>query len=247
VSRRNWNASARNAVLVTGALLLVGIGAMPANATSVTRGAGSHTEAGYNVSPGPPGSVTSISATVVMPSPSFTCHKPSDAIIANASITDSVSGLNIGPLVWLECSKKDRATYLVQFVTPSSGATSDASPGQTINAGDVLVMSVGCMPDSTSVGIEDETTPWGTTAVIPGQCDGYNAFVGDIGPEKGGGPQPRSVPAFGQLDWSNVSVNGSALGSLAPTASDLYKGRRLLIRTGAITSDGTAFETTQAN
>jgi hypothetical protein len=52
------------------------------------------------------------------------------------------------------------------------------------------------------------------------------------------------LPAFGSLTFTNAMVNGAALGSITPTANNLYEGKKNVVTTGAL-SGGTAFTTTQ--
>ena len=54
-----------------------------------------------------------------------------------------------------------------------------------------------------------------------------------------------SLTAAHRIDFSNVNVNGSSLGSFTPTVSNYYEGRKNVITVGPITDGGTAFVTTQ--
>src|ERR1035441_1165807 len=132
MSRLTWPVVARSAsvvsVAVVTALLPVGLAAVPAGAAK----AAAPGYAGYVISGGPPGSVTSVKATVELPSPSFDCKKKSDVVIVSASITDSVSQNSSGPLVWLECSTTKVAQYRIQFIP----AGYYSAPTLTLNAGD---------------------------------------------------------------------------------------------------------------
>jgi hypothetical protein len=112
-----------------------------------------------------------------------------------------------------------------------------------MNPGDTVALSSTCGASGIAISIDDTTTGSVGTASssTPETCT--QAEVGDDAASNGKVIVP--LPAFGSLTFTNAMVNGAALGSITPTANNLYEGKKNVVTTGALTSGGTAFTTTQ--
>jgi hypothetical protein len=223
----------RIGAVVAGPLLAIGLVAAPSGAATNTKTPKSYL-ATYNANT----AVSSLSVTVTLPS--FTCKKGDDvAAYANTEDldTDSWSGTYVG----LACGKKNVPVYSPSLEIDGTYT----NPAATMRAGDTVVFTTSCGATGTAVTIDDVTSvsSVSTSSASPSDCSA--AFVGDIGVLKGKGPKLENLPTFGSIDFSNVNVNGSSLGSFTPTVSNYYEGKKDVITVGPITDSGTAFVTTQ--
>jgi hypothetical protein len=225
---------ARIGAVAAGPLLAIGLVSVPSGAATANTKTPKSYLATYNATT----SVSSISVTVTLPS--YTCKK-SDDVAAYADTEDLNTDTWSGTYVGLACGKKNVPIYSPALEI--DGAYTN--PAATMRADDTVVLSTSCGATGTVVTIDDvtSTSSVSTSSASPSDCSA--AFVGDIGVQKGAGPKVDNLPRFGSIDFSNVNVNGSSLGSFTPTVSNYYEGKKNIITVGPITDGGTAFVTTQ--
>jgi hypothetical protein len=224
----------RTAVVMTGSLLLAGLLTAPSGAATAKVKTPDSNLAVYNANV----TVGSIDATVTLPS--YTCKKADNIVVYENTYDNTNSGWS-GPGVYLACAKHDVPT-MTAFLEVDGATT---FPVATLRAGDTVQFSTTCNTPGTVVALDDVTSGSSVEAssANPSSCSG--GFVGDIGVLKGAGPKLTPLPAFGAIDFSGVTVNTVPLGSLSPTSTNYYEGKKNVIDVGPIGGGGTSFVTTQ--
>jgi len=223
--------------ITAGVLLILSLAANPAGAgtgTTPLAKASRYPFAGYITSPT---SITSAAATVTLPS--VTCTRKTTAITATAIVYNSTGAKFSGAEVYLGCSGKQG---VLRALTDIDNVFT--VPTVTMNPGDTVSLSATCGASGISVTIDDVTTgSVGTnSSSTPESCT--QAEIGDDGASKNGSTVVP-LPTFGALDFTGAMVNGAALGALTPSIANYSEGKKNVITTGALTSGGTAFTTTQ--
>jgi hypothetical protein len=182
--------------------------------------------------------VNSIDATVTLPS--YTCKK-ADNLTVYSNTYDNSSSSWSGAGIFLGCAKHDVPAMVASLQV--DGTTT--FPAATLRAGDTVKFSTTCNAPGTVVTLDDVTSGSSVEASSsnPSSCSG--GFVGDNGVLKGAGPKLTPLPAFGAIDFSAVTINTDPLGSLSPTATNYYQGKKNVIDVGPIGGGGTSFATTQ--
>jgi hypothetical protein len=190
-----------------------------------------------------PDSVTSVQATITLPT--YSCKK-GDNLAPGDGDYDNTNAAWSGPYIYMGCTKSGK-TYV-----PSYGGTGldvDGSytyPSLAMHAGDNVEFTTSCGPSGTVVTIEDLNSSLSVSASSPNPSSCTSAYAGDVGViGKGPGGQTK-LPTFGAIDYSDVTVNGSPIGTFSPVADNYYEGKKNVITTGPITDGGTAFATTQS-
>jgi hypothetical protein len=228
---------ARFGAVGAGALLIMSIVAAPAYAgttASTLAKASKYPFAGYIT---PPATATSVAATVTLPS--FACTKKMTAVAAIATVYDPTGAKFSGAEVYLACSRRKETL----------GALADIDNAFTIlnvtmASGDTVALSATCGPSGISITVDDETTSSIGTDSSSSAETCTQAEAGDDGVAKGTGSAVVPLPPFGALDYMDVMVNGSAIGSSSPGAANYNEGKKNVITTGALTG-GNAFTTTK--
>jgi hypothetical protein len=221
-----------------GVVLIMSLVAAPAYA-GTTAGtlakASKYPFAGYIT---PPTTITSVDATVTLPS--FACTRKTTAVAAIATVYDSAGAKFSGAEVYLGCSgRKQMLVALADIDNVFTSLTVSMASGNTV------ALSATCGPSGISITVDDETTAssGSDSSSSPETCT--QAEAGDDGVSKGTGSAVVPLPPFGALDYTGVMVNGSAIGSSSPGVANYTEGKKNVITTGALTSGGTAFTTTQ--
>jgi hypothetical protein len=217
----------------TGVLLILSAAHPVAAATKMHANPTRYPFAGYITSPT---TITSAATTVIVPS--FTCTKKLVAVTGDATVYNSSGPGFSSAMVHLGCFRKKE---LVRAYAQIDNIFS--FPTVTMNPGDTVAPSATCGASGIAISIDDTTTGSVGTASssTPEVCT--QAEIGDDAASNGKVIVP--LPAFGSLAFTNAMVNGAALGSITPTANNLYEGKKNVIMTGVLTSAGTAFTTTQ--
>lgn len=228
------------AAVGAGVVLVMSLVAAPAyaGATAGTLAkASKYPFAGYIT---PPATVTSIDASVTLPSFACTKKRKTTAVAAIATVYDSTGAKFSGAEVYLGCSGKTQ--MLVALADIDNVFTSLTV---SMASGNTVALSATCGPSGISITVDDETTAssGSDSSSSPETCT--QAEAGDDGVSKGTGSAVVPLPAFGALDYTGVMVNGSAIGSSSPGVANYAEGKKNVITTGALTSGGTAFTTTQ--
>jgi hypothetical protein len=220
--------------LVAGALLVTGLIADPAGAH--TKPPPKSAFAGYQLSSAP---VTSTTATFTLPS--FRCTKKNAAVTVQLDAYDSLQSAFNYEYLTLGCSKKRVASYSASVIVVGTSTTSGTV---ALDAGDTVVFSISCGATGSTTSIDDVTTASTESASssTPSTCS--EVFVGDYGQPKSP-TKVENLPAFGKVQWTNVMVNGSALGSFSPMATNYYEGKKNVIDAGPLSGGGTAFTNTE--
>lgn len=220
-----------------GILLVVSLTADPAFAgtTSGTLAkAAKYPFAGYIT---PPTTITSVAATVTLPS--FACTRKTTAVAAIATVYDPSGAKFSGAEVYLGCSARKEMLAALSDVDNAFTPLS-----VSMATGDTVALSASCGPSGISITVDDETTSsTGTnSSSSPETCT--QAEAGDDGVSKGTGATVVPLPPFGALDYTGVMVNGSAIGASTPGVANYNEGKKNVITTGPLTG-GTAFTTTK--
>jgi hypothetical protein len=229
--------TARTVALVCGALMIVALDAASAGAAVPAAKTAKSGAAGYIASAT---TVTSVEATVTLPS--FVCSSKTDALSTQVGIFDTTDEEASAAILGLVCSKKKVPIYGAE-ISVDGVAT---FPTVTMSAGDTVVMTAACSSVSGStVTIDDTTsdTSGQNSSATASTCT--EGLVGDFGFLKGKGKTVTPLPIFGAIDFSDVMVNGTPLGSISNVSGNYYEGKKNVITTGALTDGGTAFTTTQ--
>jgi hypothetical protein len=228
--------SRRSVALVIVTVALVVSAAAPAGAATIAAKKQKSAAAGYIATT----TVSTTSATVTLPT--FTCKSKADLLSADVAVYDPADESVSLVTTVLACTKTKAPFYDILF--DADGTDSIASV--TVAAGDSVTMSISCSATSgTTVSVDDTTghSSASTSSTTPQTCG--EVFVGDEGFAKASGTSAAPLPTFGAIDFSNVMVNGAALGSFSPVDGNYYEGKSAVIDTGALTAGGTAFTTTQ--
>jgi hypothetical protein len=191
-----------------------------------------------------PATVTSVQATITLPT--YTCKK-GDNIGPGDGAYDNTDSNWTGPYIYMGCVKSGK-TWVANY--GGTGLEIDGSytyPSMVMHAGDSVEFTTTCGPSGTVVSIDDLTDSQSVsaTSLNPSSCT--NASVGDDGIEGNGTGGQSNLPTFGAIDYSDVTVNGSPIGTFSPAASNYYEGKKNVITVGPITDGGTAFATTQSS
>jgi hypothetical protein len=229
--------STRAVALVIVTMALLSSAAAPAGAAMIATKTPKSPAAGYIASPAAP--VTAVTATVTLPT--FTCTNKADLLSADVAVDDATDGSVSLVTTVLACAKKV-PFYDVLFDVDGVDSSADV----TVAAGDTVTMSISCSATTgTTVTVDDTTTSatGNASSATPETCS--EVFVGDEGFPKASGKSAAPLPAFGAIDYTNVMVNGAALGSSSTVNGNYYEGKKAVIDTGALTAGGTAFTTTQ--
>jgi hypothetical protein len=231
-TRRAWTGSIFALVTASSLLLAAPAGASARHTASPRTN--HYPFAGYLTSPT---TITSSSASVVLPTVS--CNKKISAVTATATVFDSSNSSFSSAMAYVGCSSKKESLHaLVQIDNAYT------EPTVTMNPGDTVSLSVTCGASGISVTVDDVTTSSvgsgsSSTAETCTQAEVGNdaaAFANQsIAP----------LPHFGSMSFTSVMVNGAAIGSISSSPTTFFEGKKNVIDTGALTSGGTAFTTTQ--
>jgi hypothetical protein len=188
--------------------------------------------------------VTSIQATITLPT--YTCKK-GDNIGPGDGVYDTADANWTGPYIYMGCVKSGKS-WVANY--GGTGLEIDGSftyPSLAMHAGDNVEFTTTCGASGTVVSIEDLNTSQSVsaTSLNPSSCT--DASAGDDGIEGNGTGGQSNLPTFGAIDYSDVTVNGSPIGTFSPVASNYYEGKKNVITVGPITDGGTAFATTQSS
>jgi hypothetical protein len=229
--------STRLVALVIVTVALVSSAAAPAGAATIAAKTPKSAAAGYIATP--TAAVTTASATVTLPT--FHCKSKADLLSADVGVFDPTDGSVSLVTIALACSKTKVPSFIVLFDADGT----DSVPDVTVTAGDAVTMSISCGASGTTVSVDDTTSSatGNASSATPETCG--EAFVGDEGFPKASGKSAEPLPDFGAVDYTNVMVNGAALGSSTTVSGNYYEGKKAVIVTGALTAGGTAFTTTQ--
>jgi len=232
----NHSVLARVGFVITASLLLAGLVAAPAGAT-----AGKTKKsffAGYSATTA---TATSVQATITLPT--YTCKK-GENLGPGIGAFDTTQNAWNQEFIYMACVKSGK-----KYVESYGGTAIEVdglytNPPLAMSAGDSIQFTTTCGGSGTVSTIEDLNTTQSVShsSLNPSSCT--DAGAGDLG-ITGKGPGGQSnLPKFGAIDYSNVTVNGSPIGSFTPDSSNYFEGKKNVITTGAI-SGGTDFVTTQ--
>jgi len=157
-----------------------------------------------------------------------------------ATVYDSSGALFSSAMVYLGCSQKHEVTGALAEIDNSY-----TLPTVTMHPGDIVALSATCGATGVSISIHDQTTSSTGTASSPTAETCTQAEAGDGAVLNGKQTGLVALPPFGMLDYTSVTVNGSALGTFSPALSNYAEGKKNVITTSALTGGGTAFTTTK--
>jgi Peptidase A4 family len=212
--------------------------AAPAGAAMISAKPEKSALAGYIAVP--TAAVTTASATVTLPS--FHCTSKADLLSADLGVFDVTDESGSLVTIALACSTTKAPLFAVLFDADGTDTVADV----TVAAGDSVTMSISCSATTgTTVSVDDTTSTSSANAssATPETCG--SVFAGDEGFPKASGKSAAPLPTFGAIDFTDVMVNGAALGSFTTATGNYYEGKKAVIDTGALTAGGTAFTTTQ--
>jgi peptidase A4-like protein len=236
MARLRQSAIVRTAACLGGAGLLFAMAAPPAGASVFAGKMQKSPLAGYTATT----TVTSVDATVTLPT--FTCKSKSDAIASELAVIDTDTDEVSGAIIAMGCPGNKKVLTLEAELAVEG---TPSLPAVTLNPGDTVVMSTSCGATGTTVTIDDTTSNTSGQATSSAASSCAAVIIGDGGFAKGKGSATAPLPNFGAIDYTDVTVNGDSLASAAPTATNYFEGKKAIITTGAIASDGTDFTTTQ--
>jgi Peptidase A4 family len=228
--------STRSVALVIVTVILWASAAVPAGAAMIAAKPEKSAVAGYIATT----TVSTATATVTLPK--FSCTSKTDLLSADVAVYDATDESVSLVTTVLACSKTKAPFYDILFDADGTDSLADV----TVSAGDSVTMSISCSATSgTTVSVDDTTDNSSDSAssATPETCG--EVFVGDEGFPKGSGKAAEPLPTFGSIDFSDVMVNGAALGSFSELSGNYDEGKKAVIDTGALTAGGTAFTTTQ--
>lgn len=231
----NRSLLARLCVVATGSLVLATLMTTPSGAKAPAKsffGGWGNTTA----------TETSVQATIVLPS--YTCKK-GDNLGPGIGAYDNQNSAWNQEFIYMACAKVGKSWE------PSYGSTGievDGAytyPSLAMSAGDSIEFTTTCGPSGTVSTIENLNTTQSVSnsSSSPSSCTDGGA--GDLGIQGRGVGGQSNLPAFGSIDYSNVTINALPIGSFSPTTTNYYEGKKNQIDTGALTDGGTAFVTTQ--
>ena len=231
----------RAGTLVTGSLLLAGLVAVPvasATAKPATKPSPSFL-AEYDAFPA---TVTSVVATITLPA--YTCKK-GENIGPGDGTYDQTNSAFSGPYIYVGCTKVGRKYKPLYGATGLEVDGVVTFPTLAMTAGDNVEFTTTCGGSGSFVSIEDLNTSTTVSASSPNPSSCTDASAGDTGVVGTGPGGQARLPKFGAIDFTNVTVNGSPIGSFSPVAENYYEGKKYQIIVGPLTGGGTAFTTTQ--
>jgi hypothetical protein len=191
--------------------------------------------AGYDATTKSTATTLALNLTV----PKITCTKPfpKNPLYLTADLQGTVTGGGpnaSGFQVYLACSGKT-PVYEVYLLVDGEYAASMAVKG-----GNALTYSGSASASSESYTATDTTTSTSITADGSGlSTTGVNLWA------QNNAVADPNFPPFKTMEFSAIAVNGAALSTLKPSGfSDVDGSNNVLIQTGKLTAEGTAFKLT---
>jgi hypothetical protein len=207
-----------------------------AGAAGATNGPIVHTNhfAGYEASV----AATQVASAFVVPT--ISCTDTYSGIVPFAALNNFTTNEFSAAGVSAQCLK---GTPTYQAYTEINDAIEYSS--QVVNPGDTIDVSVQASSTSTTAKVTDVTNGSASTSTQSGPGGGGTFTSASVGAGGVGTPKNPSPP-FGSIAFSGSKVNGEGLNVAGPAYRyEWFTKKVLIVATSLLTSNGTAFTTSQ--